>query len=107
MATQTTSPQAIIPDIPRDMKVIDTRTGEMSTTWYLFFQQLVLALQSSLSNEGFVIPDLTATNIALLGDNTQSVGSIMYDSTNDEFKGIVLVSSGPPVVTATKTFTLV
>jgi hypothetical protein len=106
MATQTNNPQAIIPDIPRDTKVIDKNTGEMSSSWYLFFQQLILALQSSLSNEGFVIPRLSAANIALLGNNTQSVGSIMYDSTNDEFKGIVLVDIGPPVVTQTKTFTV-
>ncbi len=101
-------PQAIIPALPRDPKIIDKTTGEINSSWYNFFQQLTLALQTNLNNEGIVIPPLSATNIALLGNKTQSIGTMMYDNTNNVFKGIVNVPQmdpNDPIVTQTVTFT--
>lgn len=103
---QTRKQQAIFPDLPRDNTVVDLKTGEMTAHWALFFQQLTMALQTNLKPEGIVVPPQNATNITSLGNISAAVGNILYDSTNNTFKGIILVSAGPPVVTATKTFTL-
>ena len=53
------------------------------------------------------MPPKPASEIASLGNISESIGNILYDSTNNQFKGIILVSLGPPIVTTTKTFTLV
>lgn len=109
MALQEPFPQAIIPALPRNGQMVDLKTGVMNAEWYNFFQALTLALQTSLNNEGIVIPHLTADNIALLGDNSQSIGTMMYDTTNDEFKGIINVPQPPndPIVTQLVTFQVV
>ena len=104
--SQTRHQQAIFPDLPRDRQLVD-KNGQITAGWALFFQQLTMALQTNLKPEGFVMPPKTAAEIANLGDISESIGNIIYDSSNNEFKGIVLVSIGPPIVTATKTFTLV
>jgi hypothetical protein len=103
--TQTRQQQAIFPDLPRDKQVVD-KDGNITSAWDLFFQQLVMALQTNLKPEGFVMPPQSAANIANLGNISGSIGNILYDSTNNQFKGIILVSLGPPLVTVTKTFTL-
>jgi hypothetical protein len=77
--------QAIFPDCPATNQIIDDR-GNIVTEWQLFFQQLVLALQTNFGPEGIVIPQQTAANIALL-TATQSIANILYDDTNNEFKG--------------------
>lgn len=105
--TQTRKPQAIFPDLPRDPQVINLQNGELTPAWHLFFDQFVSALQTNFKPEGFVMPPLSATNIANLGNISAAIGNIIYDSTNNQFKGIVVSSVGPPLVTTTKTFTLV
>ena len=97
--------QAIFPDLPRADPLVD-KEGNIMPSWRLYFQQLTMALQTNFKPEGIVVPPQDATNIALLGDTSASIGNIIYDSTNNEFKGIVVVSMGPPIVTATKTFTI-
>lgn len=103
--SQTRKQQAIFPDLPRDKQMVD-KHGEITPHWDLFFQQLVMALQTNFKPEGIVVPPQSAANIANLGNTSGSIGNIIYDSTNNLFKGIILVSLGPPVVTITKTFTL-
>lgn len=77
----------------------------MTSPYRLYFQQLTMALQTNLKPEGFVIPPKSSADIANLGNVNGSIGNIIYDSTTNEFKGILLVSLAP-VVTITKTFTL-
>lgn len=103
--TQTRKQQAIFPDLPRDKQVVD-REGNITPHWDLYFQQLTMALQTNFKPEGIVVPPQSATNIASLGDISGAIGNIIYDSTNNAFKGIILSSLGPPIVTVTKTFTL-
>jgi hypothetical protein len=103
--TQTRKQQAIFPDLPRETQVVD-KNGEITAVWSLFFQQLVMALQTNFKPEGIVVPPQSATNITNIGNTSGSIGNIIYDSTNNQFKGIILVSLGPPIVTATKTFTI-
>lgn len=104
--TQTRKQQAIFPDMPRDLTVIDLKTGQMTDGWALFFQQLTMALQTNFKPEGIVVPPKPSSEIADLGNISEAIGNIIYDITTNEFKGIILVSAGPPVVTITKTFTL-
>jgi hypothetical protein len=97
--------QAIFPDLPRDDQIVG-KDGNITSSWKLYFQQLTMALQTNFKPEGLVIPPKIASEIADLGNISESIGNIIYDSTNNQFKGIVLVSLGPPIVTITKTFTL-
>lgn len=49
----------------------------------LLFQQLT----QNVGTEGFIIPSQSAANIALLTNSAN--GTILYDSTNNTFKGLV------------------
>lgn len=97
--------QAIFPDLPREKQMVD-KEGNITPAWDLFFQRLVLSLQTNYKPEGIVVPPLSASNIGDLGNTQGAIGNIIYDSTNNQFKGIVLVSLGPPIMTVTKTFTI-
>lgn len=85
MATQVKKPLTIFPDFPSNVKLVD-ENGYMSKDFQLFFDQLILALQTNFKPEGFVIPQEIASDIVLL-TGTQSFANIVYDSTNNEFKG--------------------
>lgn len=75
-----------IPSMPID-KFLDDK-GEMSEIWYAFFQQLLQLMQQNLSNEGIIIPQQPTTNIVLLTDPSKTPnGTVIYDSTTDNFKG--------------------
>lgn len=85
--SQTRRQQAVFPDLPRDKQVVD-KTGSMTPAWDLFFQQLVMALQTNFKPEGIVIPPQIISNINLLTNSTSN-NNILYDSTNNLFKGNV------------------
>lgn len=95
---------AIFPDLPRSSKVIEkSPNGQFGLTaeWALFFQQLVQALQTNLTPEGFVFPQQTTTNIAVLTATT-SIANILYNSTIDAFQGNIanlanLDANGNPI----------
>ena len=101
-------PTTTFPDVPREVPFVD-KSGNVNDLWLSYFDQLTLTLQTIFRNEGFAMPQLPATSIAELGDTNASVGNIIYDSTNNLFKGILFVTPGTPLVppvTITKTFTL-
>lgn len=85
MTTQVQKAIPIFPDVPRNIPMMD-KDGRINPIWAFFFDQLSFALQTFYKTEGIVIPQETATNIAQL-TGTQSIGNIIYDSTNNEFKG--------------------
>lgn len=85
MVANTKKPTALFPDLPRETPLTN-QDGKMHELWQLFFDQLILALQTNLKPEGFVIPPETAANIALL-TGSESNNNIIYDSTNNAFKG--------------------
>lgn len=87
MTTQIKKQSAIFPDLPREQKLIDAN-GSLTPAWYLYFQQLTMALQTNLKPEGFVIPEKPTSDITNLS-NTTSKSNIIYDSTSNEFKGFV------------------
>jgi len=92
MTTQTSKPIALFPDVPRQTPFIG-ENGMVHELWLQYFDQLTIRLQTILRPEGFAIPQQTAANIALLVANENSIppynptGYIIYDSTNNAFKG--------------------
>lgn len=78
-------PIALFPDMPRDTPLVDSN-GYMTDEWQLYFDNLTVNLQTNFKPEGFVIPPLIATNIALL-TGAASNNNVVYDSTNNAFKG--------------------
>lgn len=83
-------PSSIIPSLPRDPQIID-KNGQLTAHWKLYFEQINQALQTNLKSEGFVMPQQPATNISLLTAEA-SLANILYDSTNNIFKGNVLTA---------------
>jgi hypothetical protein len=67
-------------------KALD-ENGYWTKPWQSLWEQLFLNMQNDLSDEGFVMPSQNDTNILLLTQMRN--GTIIYDSTNDEFKGKV------------------
>jgi len=94
MTTQSVQQQAVFPDLPRNQPLVD-KDGNMNQYWILFFQNLVAALQNNFSNEGIKVPAQTATNILSLTTSLTSetkrgsIANVLYDSTNNAFKGNV------------------
>lgn len=76
---------SLVPDIPRGIPIV-TESGDMHDLWKLYFDQLSAALTTLFKPEGYVIPPQSATNIANLTGNP-SFNNIIYDSTNNVFKG--------------------
>lgn len=85
MTEQSKKTPAIFPDLPREEAFLD-KNGMMAEVWQLFFDQLILALQTNFKPEGIVVPPQIASNIALLTAQA-SHNNIIYDSTNNAFKG--------------------
>lgn len=93
---QTPKQQSIFPDLTRDRQLINP-DGTATEYFQLFLTTLVSALQNNYSPEGILVPSQTAANIAKLiatipdpptGSNIRvSNNNILYDSTNNEFKG--------------------
>ena len=73
----------IIPNFAND-KLTD-KEGTMTAVWANIISQIIQQLQINLSNEGYVLPQLTTTQINGL-TGVQSIGAMVYDSTLDEFK---------------------
>lgn len=82
-------------------KVVD-ENGYLTEPWQLLFSYLLTQMQTNLGEEGFVMPsqdDDTITTIL----TSPTPGTILYDTTNNEFKGAVQTS---PTTVVFKTFTL-
>lgn len=74
---------ALIPTLPFD-KAIDTESADFSTSWQLYNQDLNQTLQTNISNEGFVIPSLSAADIAII-EPLATVGTLIFNQ--DEVNG--------------------
>ena len=85
MTTQPAPVPTLFPSIPRMTPVI-AENGLMHPIWQLYFDQVNVAFQTLFKNEGYVIPPQTAAVIAAL-TGIQSYNNIVYDSTNNAFKG--------------------
>lgn len=67
-------------------KLVD-KEGNATPEFNQFMSQLVQVLLAGAGPEGLVSPSQTAGNIALLTHSSN--GTIVYDSTNNAFKGNV------------------
>ena len=72
---------------------ITNRGSNWSDQWSLIMQQLITALQTNLSDEGYLVPQQSSGNIATLqtqfaASPTPSAyfGDLVYDSTTNELK---------------------
>lgn len=117
MATEPNQMQSIFPDLPREIPVIDPKTGDFAPLWSLGLSSLFQALQENYKNEGILFPRLSATNIAsiqaiytpLIGSplpqNIPDIsGQTVFDTTNRVSKQFVITYDGsvpPNIVTAT------
>ncbi len=113
--TQARKLQSFIPDSPRDNKAID-EDGTLSADYQLFIDQLILGLQSNLTPEGWMLPLLTASQLAtvqavytpyiagtypdMLKVLPDISGSIVFDSTNRIPKVFIITYNGatPPII---------
>lgn len=102
MAAPALKQMSIIPDLPRTPIALN-KDGTFVPEWKLFFDQLIQALQTNFKAEGTVLPQQSASNIALL-TGSASKANILYDSTNDVFKGNVQTA---PNVFTWKTFVMI
>lgn len=81
----------IIPNFQNSRFV--NKDGYLTDEWQNIFQALITALQQNLSDEGFLVPQQSAANIAKLqtafaaSTNPATYnGDLIYDSTNDLLK---------------------
>lgn len=81
----TNKPQTIFPSLPTNEPFVN-KDGIVNPYWEQFFQQFITLMQTYFKNEGFVIPQLSAGDIAFLTGN-ESIANIIYDGTNNLFKG--------------------
>ncbi|MGB1309581.1 MAG: hypothetical protein ACPG47_00140 [Leucothrix sp.] len=73
-----------IPSVPHS--TLTQSDGNVSNEWRVFFTQLVNQLQSNVSDEGFITPTQSSTDIGLL-NTSQSIGGVIHDSDAKNLKG--------------------
>jgi hypothetical protein len=67
-------------------KVVD-ENGYFTPEWSNLMNTLISQVQLNLGNEGYVVPQQPATNIAELTDASKSTGAIVYNSTDNTMMG--------------------
>ena len=100
---------ALFPDFPGGGPAIDTKTGEFTPQWLLFFQQLSQALQFNFQKEGVKAPSQTSANIANITNTDTIIGNIIYDTDLNEWIGVKVTTPSTPgvaPVTSQVTFTV-
>lgn len=60
------------------------KNGYFSSPWQMILNQLLTQMQNALSDEGFVVPSQSASEIAKLTNSPN--GTLIYDSTNNLLK---------------------
>ena len=63
------------------VKPIDIETGDWSDEWRNFYEQQQILMQQSLSDEGFLIPSVSASDMAIL-ENSETIlpGTLVFNS---------------------------
>lgn len=68
-------------NIPNLVSEMLTEDGKQNPNHKQMMEQLIMALQHVISDEGIRTPKQTATNIAAL-NNQNSIGALVYDNEN-------------------------
>lgn len=79
----------IVVSVPTD-KAVD-KDGNFTPPWGNYFDQNTQQMQQSLSNEGFWIPSVSTSDLAIIaasyGQQTGvNLGTLVYDSTANQLK---------------------
>ena len=97
-----------IPNLPVGIMV--ESNGNPSAEELLFRQNLIQTLQNGVGQEGYVVPSQKATDIATIVANTNTQGqytcapgTLLYDTTNNLLKAVILVGGVPTLKTVTLT----
>jgi len=69
-----------------NITLMTDKNGALTPTAKSFFDQLILALQSVVSDQGLIPPKLSAATIAQL-NTTASIGAIVYNTDTKKFMG--------------------
>lgn len=93
-----------IPNLPISPMVRED--GYPDDVEYSFRQNLISALQSTISDEGLVPPSQTSANISVIaanqlsnGEYTAQGGTLIYNSDTNALQVIILVAGVPTVKT--------
>lgn len=79
----------IVPTIPETPQVLD-ENGRLNDIWYNFFLQFTQLLRQNFGTEGLIVPAQPTSNIVQLTDPSKTPsGTMLYDTTLNEFKGNV------------------
>lgn len=78
-----TTPRSTLPNVPEGKVLNDD--GTLSGEFMSFIIQLMLYMQTNLSNEGLVAPALSSSQINLLTNALD--GTIVYNSTTNKLMG--------------------
>ena len=70
-----------IPNLPANRNITD-KNGRMTDEWYLFFSNLITALQQTISDEGILLPGQVNDNVTLL-NTSASQRRILFNTTNN------------------------
>jgi hypothetical protein len=73
-----------LPTLPREKLV--TASGDIHPAWRSFHGQLLTYLQANLSQQGYKVPQLTPDQITQLEADSNTVNTLVIDSTNDVAK---------------------
>lgn len=70
-----------IPNLPSGRKIADD-DGNINDEWLGFFEQLTIALQQVISDEGILLPGQDATNVLSLNTD-KSIRKILFNTTDN------------------------
>lgn len=74
------------------LKIVD-KEGVCTSEFQQYNDQLNLQMQINLSNDGMIIPSQSTTNIDNFSNpdnpNVKPNGTIWYDTTTNQFKGLI------------------
>lgn len=71
-----------VPNIPNDRKIVDS-DGNLTEVWASFFSNLTTQMNDDLSDEGFVLPSLSGSDIAIL-DVDQNKSRILWNTDTEK-----------------------
>jgi hypothetical protein len=69
-----------------DLENISDSSGKLTPQAKLLFDQIITLLQNILSDQGIAIPKQPTSTINQF-DKVQTIGTIVYDSSTNQYKG--------------------
>lgn len=73
----------MIPNLPQAQLEITNESMQLTDIWFLFFSQLIIELQNTLSPNGFRVPVASSATIAAL-NNSGSLNTMIINTDTQE-----------------------